>query len=235
MELDVADQTRRKLHGDWRWKDSERPVKAKSNGKMRGGELVYRLNWDTAPDAHKQPDTVVDEDNSIATNPKIPNMQSTNTILYGPPGTGKTYKTAERAVECCNGSAGATPRNELMEQYEELREEGRITFVTFHQSYGYEEFIEGLRPEIIDGQIAYSVRPGVFREVCAAAVERSQLVRYWPRSTPVRPWRGSISRRESRRLSSTRGEIRRRHITLWRTTTASNATFFGFSMRQVAE
>ena len=48
--------------------------------------------------------------------------------------------------------------------------------MTFHQSYGYEEFVEGLRPEVKEGQVTYSVRPGVFREVCAAA-KRSQLVK----------------------------------------------------------
>ena len=100
---------------------------------------------------------------------------SMNKILYGPPGTGKTYKTAQIAVELCNGSANSN-RELLMQEYEELRKEGRISFVTFHQSYGYEEFVEGLRPEVKEGQVAYSVRPGVFREVCAAA-KRSQLVK----------------------------------------------------------
>jgi 5-methylcytosine-specific restriction protein B len=100
---------------------------------------------------------------------------SMNKILYGPPGTGKTYKTAQIAVELCNGSANSS-RELLMQEYEELRKEGRISFVTFHQSYGYEEFVEGLRPEVKDGQVTYSVRPGIFREVCAAA-KRSQLVK----------------------------------------------------------
>jgi 5-methylcytosine-specific restriction protein B len=99
---------------------------------------------------------------------------SMNKILFGPPGTGKTYKTAQIAVELCNGAANSE-RKVLMQEYEELRKEGRISFVTFHQSYGYEEFVEGLRPEVKDGQVTYSVRPGIFREVCAAA-KRSQLV-----------------------------------------------------------
>lgn len=101
--------------------------------------------------------------------------QSMNIILYGPPGTGKTYKTAERAVEICDGYSGQ-PRQELMKRYEELRKEGRISFVTFHQSYGYEDFVEGLRPESKDGQVTYRVRPGIFREVCDAA-RRSTLVK----------------------------------------------------------
>jgi 5-methylcytosine-specific restriction endonuclease McrBC GTP-binding regulatory subunit McrB len=92
---------------------------------------------------------------------------SMNTILYGPPGTGKTYKTAERAVKICDGEVPKT-RQLLMKRYEELRQEERISFVTFHQSYGYEDFVEGLRPELKDGQISYHVRPGIFREACDA-------------------------------------------------------------------
>ncbi|MDB5781275.1 MAG: hypothetical protein JWQ50_1190 [Caballeronia mineralivorans] len=63
-----------------------------------------------------------------------------------------------------------------MARYEGLRQQGRIEFVTFHQSYGYEDFIEGLRPESTDGQISYSVRPGAFREACDAA-RRATLVK----------------------------------------------------------
>lgn len=103
------------------------------------------------------------------------NIQQLNSILYGPPGTGKTYETAKRAVEIC-GEIAAPDREDLMAQYEKLRIEGRISFVTFHQSYGYEDFIEGLRPELKDGQVSYHIRPGIFREVCDAA-RRSTLVR----------------------------------------------------------
>lgn len=110
-----------------------------------------------------------------ANQPAMESRPCMNTILYGPPGTGKTYKTAELAVQICDGS-GKRPRAELMARYEHLRQEGRINFVTFHQSYGYEDFVEGLRPEIKDGQVTYRVRPGIFREVCDAA-RRSTLVK----------------------------------------------------------
>lgn len=49
----------------------------------------------------------------------------------------------------------------------------RYTFVTFHQSYGYEEFVEGLRPVLEDaeegGELRYEIRPGVFKELCRRA------------------------------------------------------------------
>lgn len=109
---------------------------------------------------------------------------SMNTILYGPPGTGKTFKTAELAVSICDGAV-PTSREALMKRYEELRLEERISFVTFHQSYGYEDFVEGLRPELKDGQISYRVRPGIFREACAAARLRT-LVKPGLTGTPLK-------------------------------------------------
>lgn len=95
----------------------------------------------------------------------------TNTILYGPPGTGKTYATASRAVAICDEQPSTlSDRTAVMKRYEALRKVGRISFITFHQSYGYEEFVEGLRPHVNDeGQVTYSVNPGVFRRACDAA------------------------------------------------------------------
>ena len=117
--------------------------------------------------------------NKIAAQQKIeePEMkpEATNTILYGPPGTGKTFATAERAVMLCDGKVPGT-RKELMSRYEALRAEQRISFVTFHQSFGYEEFVEGLRPHLSAGnQIVYGVLPGVFRRACDAARVRERV------------------------------------------------------------
>lgn len=107
--------------------------------------------------------------------------KSLNTILYGPPGTGKTYETAKRAVLICDGHA-PVKREDVMKRYEELYGERRIEFVTFHQSYSYEEFIEGLRPETDsdddDTEAVHSAgfrlvaRPGVLKRIAERARQR---------------------------------------------------------------
>ena len=90
-----------------------------------------------------------------------------NTILYGPPGTGKTYATARRCVEICDGLASD---GGVRGRYDALVEEGRVTFVTFHQSYGYEEFVEGLRPETGEGAgFRLVAKDGVLKRIAERA------------------------------------------------------------------
>ncbi len=100
-----------------------------------------------------------------------------NLILYGPPGTGKTYATMAAAVRLCLGLEVANPlltdsmhRSELRQIYEDLRDRGQIGFVTFHQSFSYEDFVEGLRPTALpSGGFVLEPKPGVFRVMADAA------------------------------------------------------------------
>ena len=93
-----------------------------------------------------------------------------NTILYGPPGTGKTYATARRCVEICDGSVeGDRADQEIRDRYRALVKEGRVEFITFHQSYGYEEFVEGLRPDTGGDEADGAAGPG-FRLVATEGV-----------------------------------------------------------------
>lgn len=102
---------------------------------------------------------------------------ATNLILYGPPGTGKTYRTMEVAVRYC-GEAPSQDREELRKQYERLRKDKRIEFVTFHQNFAYEEFVEGLRPQTGESETegegaGFRLEPvaGIFRQLCTRADE----------------------------------------------------------------
>ena len=96
--------------------------------------------------------------------------QKKNLILQGAPGTGKTYRTAEIAVAMCNnGQNIPEDRKELMNIYNSLLDEGRIIFSTFHQSMDYEEFIEGIKPDSLGENITYSVKPGLFKQICEKA------------------------------------------------------------------
>ncbi len=98
-----------------------------------------------------------------------------NTILYGPPGTGKTYQTTFRAVAILEGKSIkellAEPLAAVHKRFLDYRAQGRIAFTTFHQSYSYEDFIEGIRPVLDDtgGAVSYELHDGVFKTFCRQA------------------------------------------------------------------
>ena len=109
----------------------------------------------------------IDIDDEPPAQIETPTTFPLNQILFGPPGTGKTYLTTAYAVAICNNQplAAASDKNE----YAKLRADGRICFTTFHQSYGYEDFIEGIKPRVTNGNISYEVKPGVFKKFCETA------------------------------------------------------------------
>lgn len=101
-----------------------------------------------------------------------------NQILYGPPGTGKTYGTIEKSIKIANpvyvfpsSNDDKKNREEVKAEFDRLLKRGQIYFTTFHQSLSYEDFIEGIKPLMLDGrsQISYSIEPGIFKQACAMA------------------------------------------------------------------
>ena len=108
-------------------------------------------------------------------------LSSVNTILYGPPGTGKTYKSIRYAVNTIDtkfNQNSSKVDEDYVKRFNEFKDSGQIAFTTFHQSYGYEEFIEGIKPSL--GQdtenegsenVLYTLNDGVFKEFCLRAQE----------------------------------------------------------------
>lgn len=113
------------------------------------------------------------------------NNEALNRILYGPPGTGKTYCTTELAVQCVDPDWYESLNNDkfrrqkIKDKYDGLTAKGRIAFTTFHQSFSYEDFVEGIRPIVIEGNdessnISYEVVDGIFKQLCTNATTTEQ-------------------------------------------------------------
>ncbi len=99
-----------------------------------------------------------------------------NMILYGAPGTGKTYSTVEYALAILSGEKvdlsrkSEVEREALMSKYNNLLNEGKIVFTTFHQNYGYEDFIQGLRPDTKSDTMKFRNVDGVFKKIVNDAI-----------------------------------------------------------------
>lgn len=93
-----------------------------------------------------------------------------NRILFGAAGTGKTYNTINHALSIIENKSleelGTENREELKKRFDSYKEKGQIKFVTFHQSFSYEDFVEGIRAESDeDGNLNYLVKDGIFKEI----------------------------------------------------------------------
>jgi 5-methylcytosine-specific restriction enzyme B len=96
-------------------------------------------------------------------------------ILYGPPGTGKTYNALRAAKELAAHFAfrKSFPALTEAERADVEGGAGLVRLCTFHPGYGYEDFIEGLRPRTVAGQMVFEPRNGVFKRLCTDASSQS--------------------------------------------------------------
>ena len=104
-----------------------------------------------------------------------------NQILYGPPGTGKTYNTIDKSLEILYDyeliDFIPQERGDKKVLFDKFIKQGQISFVTFHQSYGYEDFVEGIKPRLsgkndesqISEKMEYEIRDGIFKQMCKEA------------------------------------------------------------------
>ena len=105
--------------------------------------------------------------------PLLKEQRPHNQILYGPPGTGKTHMTINYALSIIENRSldelALEERSELKRRFEEYIESGRIAFVTFHQSFSDEDFIEGIKPRTENGQVVYEIEEGIFKIIAGYA------------------------------------------------------------------
>ena len=111
-----------------------------------------------------------------------------NQIFFGPPGTGKTYHTINEAIKIADPEfykIHQNDRDQLKERFKllslnnENESVGQIGFTTFHQSFSYEDFIEGIKPnEPKDGDtfLKYEIQEGVFKKICRLAEDSLNAV-----------------------------------------------------------
>ncbi|WP_439880728.1 AAA family ATPase [Pontibacter sp. MBLB2868] len=124
-----------------------------------------------------------------------------NQILYGPPGTGKTYHTKQYALQIIEELSEEElkkkypTRDTINKQFQVYQERKQVEFVTFHQSFSYEDFVEGIKPVLPSeetkgeeeeeaaltqsGDIAYELLPGIFKNMCERA---ESYVNYEPKN-----------------------------------------------------
>ncbi len=149
-----------------------KPHKGRENHDADFVEYVGKTLGVTLPiPSYYKKEQIEDAMNNKEANSKL----SLNTILYGPPGTGKTYNVINKAVEIIDGQCSEV-RDDVVKRYNELKDSGQIDFITFHQSFSYEEFIEGIKPDLSDSvadKLKYIMDDGVFKSICTRAKIRS--------------------------------------------------------------
>lgn len=172
-----------------RWRNDDKDGKKSKRGNDQGGADKYDIEHEGE-----------NEDENMIMDRKEPSKPPLNQILFGPPGTGKTYNAINKALEILdpgllleNSGNSHDARLALKQRFDQLVKEARIRFVTFHQSFSYEDFVEGLRADL-DGEkgLNYKVEPGVFKGICDAARGTAQRASAIGINENARIWKISI-------------------------------------------
>jgi 5-methylcytosine-specific restriction enzyme B len=173
-------------------------------------DLIELCDWyDGSREPSASPVRTAPTTTAMTTQPPL------NQILYGPPGTGKTFRTVDKALTILDpgflrdhfGERGA-----LKERFDQLTAEQRIRFVTFHQSFSYEDFVEGLRATTEGGNLQYKVEPGIFKSICDDARGSAQVASDVGVREGARIWKisidGTVKASPTREYCFSHGEAR---------------------------
>ena len=145
----------------------------------RSFDLIDKLSGNsTANDPESNPDYRQQGAKTMVTGHPL------NQILYGPPGTSKTWHTVNHALAITDNNPvdqlaldSQDDREAKMRRFDELKKNGQIEMVTFHQNYNYEDFIEGIRPVLAsagEGSVEYELSEGIFKRICRRAEENKR-------------------------------------------------------------
>ncbi len=157
------------------------------------------------------PSIVVVQAAPVAKEPEL-DTPALNQILYGPPGTGKTFETINAALAILDPAylaANLGVRAALRRRFMELERAKRVRFTTFHQSFSYEDFVEGIRANVDDDAgapvkgVSYTIENGVFADLCRDARRDKQLEEHVGIREDAKVWKVSIEE------SSSSGETRK--------------------------
>lgn len=129
----------------------------------------------------------VEEQTKDEDHEKIDYYPNLNQILYGPPGTGKTYNTLNHALAILENDESyldneSFDRDDLHDLIINYKEQNQVRYVTFHPSFTYEDFVEGIKPTLQDEnseqeEISYEIKPGIFKQICESAIASMELAK----------------------------------------------------------
>jgi len=141
---------------------------------LQNNIAMWRLVADAGAQVPDDATQDVDNETNNAVQAKPMTNSPLNQILYGPPGTGKTFATIDKALEILDPvflAENCSNREALKTRFDQLANISQVRFVTFHQSFSYEDFVEGIRAETGDDQqLRYEVVDGIFKSLCESAI-----------------------------------------------------------------